>query len=44
MANKKAKLNLLVANFDTESKTFQAFSDLKKAADAHNYFISQGGN
>ena len=42
MANKKAKVNLLVANFDTESKTFQAFSDLKKAADADNYFISQG--
>lgn len=42
MANKKAKLNLLVANFDIESKTFQAFSDLRQAGEADNYFVSQG--
>ena len=42
MANKKAKVNLLVANFDTESKTFQAFSDLKQEAGTDNYFVSQG--
>ena len=42
MASKKAKENLLVVNFDTESKTFQAFSDLKQAPEADSYFISQG--
>ena len=42
MASKKAKENLLVVNFDTESKTFQAFSDLRQAGEADNYFVSQG--
>ena len=42
MANKKATENILIVSFDTESKTYQAFSDLKQAAEDDNYFISQG--
>lgn len=42
MASKKAKENLLVVNFDVESKAFQTFSDLKQATEADNYFVSQG--
>ncbi len=41
MANKKAKENLLIVNFDVESKTFQAFSDLKQAPETDHYFVSQ---
>ena len=39
MANKKA--NLLIVNFDIESKSFQAFSDLKQAPETDNYLVSQ---
>ena len=42
MANKKATENILIVSFGTESKTYQAFSDLKQAAEDDNYFISQG--
>ena len=41
MANKNAKENLLIVNFDVESKTFQAFSDLKQAPETDHYFVSQ---
>ena len=42
MADKKATENILIVSFGTESKTYQAFSDLKQAAEDDNYFISQG--
>ena len=41
MANKKTAENLLIVNFKVESKTYQAFSELKDAVADDNYFVQQ---
>ena len=41
MASKKNAENLLIVNFKVESKTYQAFSELKDAVADDNYFVQQ---